>query len=190
MQLPLDQSRSLTAVCLQCSLPVFEGLISEDGPEDAVVQDLLWNLNVWYAHAAMRLHTDETLASMKVARKALGASIRKFASQVCPKFATKLLPKEVAAQDRRCTAAAAKAIAKALETPSSKKNMHKDSPEPEPEPEPVAARGSKTKEFSVEFPKLHFAGYYEMDIPLYGPTDNYTSQLASYHCIVTWDHRY
>jgi hypothetical protein len=167
---------------------VFEGLISEDGPEDVIVQDLLWDLNVWYAHAAMRLHTDETLASMKVAQKAFGASIRKFASQVCPKFATKLLPKEVAAQDRRCTAAAAKAVAKAHKTPSSKKNMPEDSPEPEPLP--AAARGSKTKEFSVEFPKLHFAGYYEMDIPLYGPTDNYTSQLVSRHHIITGDNQY
>jgi hypothetical protein len=53
---------------------------------------------------------------MKVARKTLGSSLRRFTAQVCPKFITKLLPKEVAAQTRRRTAAAAKAAAKAKES--------------------------------------------------------------------------
>lgn len=44
---------------LQCSIPVFEGLL--DDPHDTILMNLLFLLATWHAYAKLRMHTDTTL---------------------------------------------------------------------------------------------------------------------------------
>ncbi|KAJ3557882.1 hypothetical protein NP233_g11630 [Leucocoprinus birnbaumii] len=59
---------------LQCSMPVFEGLLPE--PHNQIVLDLLFSLCHWHALAKLHLHTSSTLASLKVATRNFGQQLR------------------------------------------------------------------------------------------------------------------
>jgi hypothetical protein len=172
----------------QCSMPMFEGLIvTKDGNAtgDKIVQDMLWILNEWYALASMRLHTDSTTQRLKVITKTLGQSVRQFAKNVCSKFATKLLPREVASQGRRRAAAAAKktknVAAAAPPTPpppSPPVPPAPPPPPPSPPPPPAAKAPPKGKEFTLTQPKWHFLAYYYQDTLIHGPCPAYSTMTV------------
>ncbi|TFY79546.1 hypothetical protein EWM64_g4464 [Hericium alpestre] len=68
---------------LQCALPVFEGLFP-DG-EDDMVMDLLYYFAEWHALAKLHMHTE----------------FWKFDHDICSHYATRELPREIAARQRR-----------------------------------------------------------------------------------------
>jgi hypothetical protein len=91
---------TLPRVCsrkTQCAPAAFEGLLP--APFNAIILDLLWDLNLWYGTAALRIHTDETRALLTKSRKSLGCSMRKFQDECANEFTTRPLPKELAARD-------------------------------------------------------------------------------------------
>ncbi|KAJ3524831.1 hypothetical protein NM688_g8496 [Phlebia brevispora] len=97
---------------LQVALLVFEGLLDE--PYNTIILDVLFTLAMWHALAKLRIHTTSTLNIFRQATSELGSSLRRFASHVCPHFATRELPKETAARGRRAAAKAAKQSGMAL----------------------------------------------------------------------------
>lgn len=91
---------------LQCSIPVFEGLLPE--PFNTILMDLLWDLATWHGLAKLRMHTSTTLVHLEHATTALGKSLRQFKDQICSHYVTKELPRETAARGRRTAALVAK----------------------------------------------------------------------------------
>lgn len=91
---------------LQCSIPVFEGLLDE--PYNTIVLDLLWTLATWHALAKLRLHTSDTLTYLDDMTTALGQQLRRFKSDFCDHFITRELPRETSARGRRAAALAGK----------------------------------------------------------------------------------
>lgn len=141
----------------QCSLPVFEGLLS-NRDHDRVVQDLLFTLAEWHALAKLRLHTDTTLDTLRSLTKSLGTRLRHFVKHICPEFDTKELPREEAARARRRKRKAATTTA-TLNT--------------------ATTSGTKGKVLNLLTPKLHALGDYVPTIPLFGTTDSYSTQPVS-----------
>jgi len=58
---------------------------------------LLYALCHWHGLAKLRLHTEETLDIFESMTKDLGNHIHNFASDTCPSFVTKELPREAEA---------------------------------------------------------------------------------------------
>jgi hypothetical protein len=75
--------------------------------DDAAIQKLLYACCEWYALAKLRLHTDQTLSLLENATTVLGASLRRFANDLCPKYATTESDREVAGRKRRARRKAA-----------------------------------------------------------------------------------
>jgi hypothetical protein len=59
-------------------MPAFEGLFDPVPGLDNLVQDLLFTLATWHAHAKYHLQTDAAIDRLKVATRALGFLMRKF----------------------------------------------------------------------------------------------------------------
>ncbi|KAJ8692097.1 hypothetical protein PTI98_009438 [Pleurotus ostreatus] len=138
---------------LQCAMPVFEGILDE--PHDNYIQKLLFTVAEWHALAKLRMHTEDTLASLTRATKDLGRQLRSFATTTCMAFDTKELPKEEAARGRR---------------QSQKKNT---SASTTAQP---AAQGPKVKRFNMATYKHHSLGDYVPSIRRFGTTDSYSTQ--------------
>ncbi|TFY73276.1 hypothetical protein EWM64_g10736, partial [Hericium alpestre] len=187
---------------LQCALPVFEGLFP-DG-EDAMVMDLLYYFAEWHALAKLRMHTDTTLDHLEVLTSTLGAQFRKFDRDICSHYATRELPREIAARQRRkrtTFAAPATQPASAIDTVDQRSNStNADITMPVPAPSamtptlpasaapahtsiPTASAGSsskataKLKKFNVlNTYKYHVMGDYSPMIRRKSTTDNYSTQ--------------
>ncbi|KAJ3557352.1 hypothetical protein NP233_g11763 [Leucocoprinus birnbaumii] len=84
---------------LQCSMPVFEGLLPE--PHNQIVLDLLFSLCHWHALAKLRLHTSSTLASLKIATRNFGQKLRVFIKKTCSVYETRDLPGSGVSQTTR-----------------------------------------------------------------------------------------
>ncbi|KAG6815464.1 hypothetical protein H0H93_009743, partial [Arthromyces matolae] len=138
---------------LQCSMPVFEGLLDE--PYNTIILDLLFTLAEWHALAKLRLHTDTTLQRLDLLTSELGRILRRFSKQVCPYFDTRELPREEAARGRR------------------KAKMSKSQPSTAQPKEPATA---KRKMFNMNTYKLHALGDYVSTIRWFGTTDSYSTQ--------------
>ncbi|KAE9392738.1 hypothetical protein BT96DRAFT_1000039 [Gymnopus androsaceus JB14] len=61
---------------LQCSIPVFEGLLPE--PYNSVLLELLFTLAEWHALAKLRIHTESTLGLLHNSTHSLGQLLRRF----------------------------------------------------------------------------------------------------------------
>lgn len=133
-------------------MPVFEGLLPST--YDKVVQDLLFILACWYAYAKLCIHTDTTLAQFKTLTTALGQILCHFQNTVCAFYDTFKLPPEEAARGHQSASLAKKG--KALGN----------------------AAGKRWKNFSMATYKLHSLGNYLMYARLFGPSDNYSTQLV------------
>jgi hypothetical protein len=172
--LPLVCSRKT-----QCAPAAFEGLLP--APFNAIVLDLLWDLNLWYGTAALRIHTDETRVLLTKSRKSLGRSMRKFRDECANEFATRPLPKELAARDRRrMRAALKKAASKPAPPPAARgrgRPKRKGTAPPKGKGKaPVRNDGWEdeedvTKDFHLNYPKYHAIPYYEFDICRFGGLD-------------------
>jgi hypothetical protein len=144
-------------------MPCFEGLFP-DKAFDALVQDLLAALAIWHAYAKLRLHVDKTLESFEAATADLGRLGRRFAQVSAEKFSPQPTPEEKATAARQKARIAAKR--KTVQHRVSKPRVHR----------------SKTKKVLNLFTyKWHALGDYVRWIRRYGTTDNYTTQMVSYH---------
>ncbi|THH19110.1 hypothetical protein EW146_g1980 [Bondarzewia mesenterica] len=141
---------------LQCSIPVFEGLLPS--PHNEIILDLLFTLATWHAYAKLRLHTETTLGFFDTTTTSLGQLIRRFSTTVYSAFITQELPQEEAARGRRIAALAARSEGSG--------------------PVRQQAAGTKQKFFNMSTYKLHALGDYIKTIRLFGTTDNYTTQVG------------
>ncbi|TFK47771.1 hypothetical protein OE88DRAFT_1635916, partial [Heliocybe sulcata] len=141
-------------VILQCSLPIFEGLLPE--PHDKRIQDLLFALANWHACAKLRLHTESMLSHLHAATSYLGSQLRHFVKTTCPHFDTKELPCEEAARVRRRQ--------KQGTTGANLSSL-------------PGAHNRKSLNLSTF--KLHALGDYATQIELFGTTDSFSTQTVS-----------
>ncbi|KAF4568042.1 hypothetical protein EYR36_010050 [Pleurotus pulmonarius] len=137
---------------LQCSIPAFEGLFLDDA-DNLAITHLLFVLCDWHSLAKLRLHTNTTLESLSAATRNLGRALRDFTDKVCPKYATKELPKETEARSRREQAAAGK-----------QKKAQPGTPNP--------------KLFNLTTYKLHALGDYVEAIKQYGTSESWSTQIG------------
>ncbi|KAH9480132.1 hypothetical protein JR316_0006729 [Psilocybe cubensis] len=141
---------------LQCSLPVFEGLLPP--AHDKILQDTLFTLCEWHTLAKLRMHTSSTLTGLEVTTRRLGKELRAFVTKLCPLYSTKELPKETAACARRAASNAKK-----------RKPMA-----------PGSLNGKVTKMLNLFTYKLHALGDYVKTIWMFGPTESYSTQRVGH----------
>ncbi|THV02951.1 hypothetical protein K435DRAFT_652368 [Dendrothele bispora CBS 962.96] len=147
---------------LQLSMPAFEGLVS-DKQQDKIIQNLLFDLLMFHAHAKLRMHTDNTLKSFRLATRALGQSLRQFSNKTCTFYSdTKELPKEKAARLR-------KSATKASNT-SQSQSVSKSS----------QVQGKK---FSMKTYKTHALSHYPDHAEEFGTYDSVSTRDVSCFCI-------
>ncbi|KAJ3526650.1 hypothetical protein NM688_g8235 [Phlebia brevispora] len=101
---------------LQVAIPVFEGLLDE--PYNSIVLDMLFIMATWHGLAKLRMHSDTTLKIFTRTTSDLGTILRRFSNKVCPFFATRELPGEIATRSRRAAAEAAKKSRTTAATPA------------------------------------------------------------------------
>ena len=80
----------------QCAIPVFDCLLPKD--DNDVVLDLLFLLATFHAYVKLRLHTESTVESLEIVTTALCQALQQFSTDVCSRYNTKELPREVAAR--------------------------------------------------------------------------------------------
>ncbi|KAH9478851.1 hypothetical protein JR316_0009313 [Psilocybe cubensis] len=144
---------------LQCSIPVFEGLLPEPA-HNKIIQNLLFEMATWHALAKLRLHTDTTLDELGNSCTRLCDLLRQFQKEVCSQYATRELPSETAARGRRQAAKAKKAASAGLPVPPTQPN------------EP------KTRTFNMQTYKLHSLPDYVDSIRQFGTTDGTSTQMG------------
>ncbi|KAK7450146.1 hypothetical protein VKT23_013029 [Stygiomarasmius scandens] len=154
---------------LQLALPAFEGLLT-DKQQERIVQDLLFDLMTFHAHAKLRMHTDTTLKSFRLATRALGQSLRRFSSKTCTFYAdTNELPREIASRLRK---AANKA----------KKKGGTDQPISESESSQIQG-----KKFSMETYKTHALSHYPDHAEKFGTYDSVSTRSGEReHCYIKY----
>ncbi|KAI0266031.1 hypothetical protein BGY98DRAFT_901678, partial [Russula aff. rugulosa BPL654] len=141
---------------LQCAIPAFECLLPKDD-NDAVL-DLLFLMATFHTYVKLRLHTDSTVESLELVTTALCQALRQFSTEVCPRYQTKELPREVAARVRWET------LAKKKRKSSSHNEFCPRAPTPlHPCPERATDRSSS----------------HPAHIRRFGTTDSYTTQTVS-----------
>ncbi|TFK81507.1 hypothetical protein K466DRAFT_531692 [Polyporus arcularius HHB13444] len=83
-----------------CFMPVFEGLLDSKA-DNRIVLDLTFDLAMLLSLGKLRMHIPKTVSALGKAASDVGQSTRTYAKKVCPKYATRELPKELAARGRR-----------------------------------------------------------------------------------------
>lgn len=81
-------------------MPAFEGLL-DDRKVDSMIQDMLFELAMFYMFAKLAMHTDNTLLAFEAAVTRLGKAMRDFMFKVCPDYDTRELPRETESRKRR-----------------------------------------------------------------------------------------
>ncbi|RXW14483.1 hypothetical protein EST38_g11371 [Candolleomyces aberdarensis] len=137
---------------LQCSIPAFEGLLSNEQGNKEVTK-LLYRAAEFHAFAKMRLHTDETLTHLETTAKVFGKQIRHFHDEICPRFDTFELPGETNRRNRQKARRGA-----ATGVPTSR------------------TQGRKRKGLNLHTYKFHSLGDYALFICLFGGTDSFSTQ--------------
>ena len=141
---------------LQCSLPVFEGLMP--AKHNKIILDLLFILASWHAYAKLRMHTETTIRLFEKVTIELGRQVRLFKKVTCSVYDTKELPKEMAARGRR----------QAAEIKKSRRNV-----------DSTKELASKRKQLNINTPQFHALGDYPSAIRRFGTTDSYSTQIVS-----------
>ncbi|KAJ3537255.1 hypothetical protein NM688_g6717 [Phlebia brevispora] len=139
---------------LQCSIPVFEGLLPE--PYNTHIQALLYSIAYFHCLAKMRLHTDTSVALLDHAYSVMASHLRHFHTVICPRFQTKETTREYTARMR----AQANGTARG--------------------PVATESSGRKPRSFNMSTIKMHLLGYYATYIPLYGTTDGYNTMIGEH----------
>lgn len=118
---------------------------------------LLYLLCQWHGFAKLRIHTDDTLEVMDNVTQSLGAAIRVFEADTCPKFHTKELKREAQGRQRRETRTRSQREQTGVTT----------------------ALARRPKSLNLRTYKLHALGDYTTSIRMYGTTDSYSTQPVS-----------
>ncbi|KAJ3963330.1 hypothetical protein EV361DRAFT_222673 [Lentinula raphanica] len=140
---------------LQCSIPVFDGLLKESADNELLI-NLLYRTAEWHALAKLRLHTDRTLEYLEMRTQEFGKLMREF-RDVSKKFETKETERERSARYRRTAEQAKKSQASAST---------------------VGSGSARPKTLNLSTYKWH--GMAD-DVPFirhFGPTDSYSTQLV------------
>ncbi|KAJ8503450.1 hypothetical protein ONZ45_g10851 [Pleurotus djamor] len=153
---------------LQCSLPVFEGLLDDEGHDDEI-QRLLYTFAEWHVLAKLRLHTEETLAALDHATQEIGRQLRRFENGLCNHYNTTELPSEEAARNRRRKTKGAVSMASGKRTKQPAKKKKGDD---------ATTIGPKVKKFNMKTYKFHSMGDYTSAIQHFGTTDSYSTQMG------------
>jgi hypothetical protein len=130
-------------------MPVFDGLFPEKA--QSTIMNLLFILAHWHSLAKLSMHTTSTLKHLSQFTQILGATIKKFANDICPSFKTSEMASE---RDKRVRHA-------------TKKGQFSS-----------AGAERKEKHFNLYTYKLHALGDYVHDILLYGPAISFSTQLV------------
>jgi len=85
-------------ILLQCSIPVFEGLLPGHNTQ---LLKLLYHTAEWHAFAKLRMHSETTLKHLEAITMKLGKLMRDFEKKVCSEFTAVELPREAEARKRR-----------------------------------------------------------------------------------------
>jgi hypothetical protein len=137
-------------IWLQCSIPVFDGLLPE--PHNSNILRLLSLCAQWHSLAKLRMHTDYTLDMLDSTTIALGRSFRAFTKHTCGAFKTFELHRETEARRRRQLRANP-----ISGTPSTR----------------------LPKSFNLQTYKFHSLGDYAATIRRFGTSDSYTTEIVS-----------
>lgn len=161
---------------MQCSIPVFDGLLPKRDNE--FILTLLFLAAHWHGLAKLRLHTDPTLEVLDAVTGSLGRKLRDFRDRICIKYSTCELPKEARARNRR---QANKSKAPKKPSPS------KDLPDTSAEQEGVDSldptlRTPKT--INLDTYTLHSLGDYATSIRQFGTSDSYSTEPVSGNSLV------
>ena len=127
----------------------------------------------WHALAKLRMHTEETLARLEVLTRELGIAMRDYRDNTCAMFETFETPAEAAARTRRKAAQEKKAAVASGTAADAPRQTTKKS---------GANRSKQAKTLNLATYKWHALGDYVSTIRLFGPTDNYSTQVVSLHC--------
>ncbi|KAJ7053674.1 hypothetical protein C8F01DRAFT_1329290 [Mycena amicta] len=149
---------------LQCAVPAFDGLFPE--PHNKRVLTLLFRMAEWHSFAKLRMHTDPTLEHLERLTSEIGRLMREFRLTTCTELTAFELPREVAARSRSAAQKAAKSAAAA------------GLPIPDATVPPVPASTKKVKMLNPSTYKWHAIGDYPATIPLFGPTDIYSTRYG------------
>ncbi|KAF9532139.1 hypothetical protein CPB83DRAFT_832803 [Crepidotus variabilis] len=84
---------------LQCSIPVFEGLLPE--PHNSRLLKVLFRMAEFHGFAKLRMHTDSSVKHLEKLTTELGKLVRDFEKSTCSEFETFELPRETEARRRR-----------------------------------------------------------------------------------------
>ncbi|KAF7292248.1 hypothetical protein MIND_01252200 [Mycena indigotica] len=150
---------------LQCAIPAFNGLFPE--PHNKRLLRLLFRLAEWHSFAKLRMHTEPTIEHLRRLTSEMGRLMREFRLTTCNDLVAYELPKEVAARSRTATKKAAKSAA-----------ATGDSTLAPPDAQPQARTTKKVKTLSLSTYKWHAMGDYPGTIPLFGPTDIYSTRYG------------
>jgi hypothetical protein len=134
-------------------IPCIIGLLPE--PQDRLLQAIIFDCNTWQSHAALRMHSDTTVATYKVSTTDLGQAFRIFANKVCPAFNTVELPRERASRFKRQAGQGGKQSAAMVEI--------------------------KHRTFSLSTPKSHFLGDFPWSITYFGTTDSTNTSIVCFY---------
>ncbi|KAH9487419.1 hypothetical protein JR316_0001494 [Psilocybe cubensis] len=145
---------------LQCSMPVFEGLLPRK--HDEFIQDMLFTLCTWHAYAKLRLQTTSTLNGLKATTKTLGKLLRVFAKDICSQYDTVELPQEEAARKGKLPA-------------NSQRTTRNSGPIDDDDSN---TQSKRRKTFNMLTYKLHALGDYVVSIWRYGPSSGYSTQIG------------
>lgn len=150
---------------LQCSIPVFDGLLPE--PHNRAVLKLLFLTSHWHALAKLRMHIDLTLDIFDCVTSLVGAEFRHFSDKTCSQFATRELPREKDARKRRLAKKAQRSSHAGSNEAADFASSDADIP--------------LSKTLNIDTYKHHSLGDYPRIIRLYGTTDSYSTEPVS-HC--------
>ncbi|KAJ3967322.1 hypothetical protein EV361DRAFT_871713 [Lentinula raphanica] len=139
---------------LQCSIPVFEGLI-DDPAHNKQIMTLLYRAAEWHALAKLRMHTEQTLDYMETRTREFGKIMRDFCALCKEGYDTYETGREQSARTRRASGKATKTNAPASSTSPRRKKL-----------------------LNLFTYKWHGMMDYVWFIKWTGPTDSYSTQLG------------
>ncbi|KAG1842190.1 hypothetical protein DFJ58DRAFT_732177 [Suillus subalutaceus] len=167
---------------LQCSIPVFEGLLPE--AHNKIIMDLLFIMAHWHGLAKLRMHSDLTLAILNQQTTDLGEQFRKFKATVCSAYSTQELDREVDARSRRQAKDAAKRVETGKAdgvgqgTAASTNTKGKQKASAEHLQDTPLPRQLRRKKFNLQTYKFHALGDYVTSIRHFGTTNSYSTETG------------
>ena len=150
---------------IQCAIPVFEALFDE--PHNTRLLTLLYRAAEWHSLAKLWLHTDTTVDYFRKATTTFCRLMREFRNLSCPEFSTVETQSE----------AAARAHGQVRQEACMQGSKYLDAANVRANPPGTSTRRPRTLNLSTY--KFHSIGDYPDTIPLFGTTDNYTTQTVS-----------